>query len=396
MELYLPIVNTIVGILALYLLLVSDKKVWFWSGAFIGLLWFWWISMSFRHYGFPWAMPIGVIGIALVYAVIFWFFAWFAQKVETRTMLSALWIKALFLLLASYIHPFGFDWFKPELLFVESYLGVEKWQFALILLALCFSILKSRTLYLSIILLAYEPTQSIEASRDNSQVELVTTNISIDEKWNPDNLTQQIDLVMQRIDNALVDEKKLIVFPESVLPIFLNKELALLETLREKSERLAIVIGALNLDETIPRNSTFIFYRGEMIVANKVILVPFGENNPLPDWLGDLVNDIFYDGAVDYEASSVITDYKIDDTIYRNAICYEACSEALYRGEPKEMIVISNNGWFTPSIQATQQRLLLEYYSRKYGTKIYHSVNKSASYIIEKGRVKESSLAPTK
>jgi len=133
-----------------------------------------------------------------------------------------------------------------------------------------------------------------------------------------------------------------------------------------------------------------------MIVANKVILVPFGENNPLPDWLGDLVNDIFYDGAVDYEASSVITDYKIDDTIYRNAICYEACSEALYRGEPKEMIVLSNNGWFTPSIQATQQRLLLEYYSRKYGTKIYHSVNKSASYIIEKGRVKESSLAPTK
>jgi apolipoprotein N-acyltransferase len=125
-----------------------------------------------------------------------------------------------------------------------------------------------------------------------------------------------------------------------------------------------------------------------MKIANKVILVPFGENNPLPDWLGKIVNDIFYDGAVDYEASSQITDYAIDDKVYRNAICYEACSEALYKGNPKEMIVLSNNGWFTPSIQPTEQRLLLQYYSRKYGTTIYHSVNKSASYIVEGGRVK--------
>jgi apolipoprotein N-acyltransferase len=51
------------------------------------------------------------------------------------------------------------------------------------------------------------------------------------------------------------------------------------------------------------------------------------------------------------------------------------------------MIVLSNNGWFTPSIEPALQRLLLQYYARKYGTTIYHAVNMAPSYIIEKGRV---------
>ena len=54
---------------------------------------------------------------------------------------------------------------------------------------------------------------------------------------------------------------------------------------------------------------------------------------------------------------------------------------------PKQMIVLSNNGWFTPSIEPTLQRLLLQYYSKKYGTSIYHSVNMSPSYMIYKGQI---------
>ena len=123
------------------------------------------------------------------------------------------------------------------------------------------------------------------------------------------------------------------------------------------------------------------------MIADKVILVPFGESNPLPDWLSHWVNKIFYDGAIDYKASAAISDYTLDGETYRNAICYEACSEELYIGKPKQMIVLSNNGWFTPSIEPTQQRLLLQYYSRKYGTTIYHSINMSPSYVIQKGKV---------
>jgi len=123
-----------------------------------------------------------------------------------------------------------------------------------------------------------------------------------------------------------------------------------------------------------------------------VVLVPFGESNPLPDFLSDWVNKVFYDGAVDYKASKDVIDYKIDEKTYRNAICFEATSEKLYakntQGErPKNMIAISNNGWFTPSIEPTLQKLLLQYYSKKYGTTIYHAVNMSDSYMIMNGKV---------
>ncbi|MCF6254557.1 MAG: DUF5718 family protein [Thiomicrorhabdus sp.] len=56
---------------------------------------------------------------------------------------------------------------------------------------------------------------------------------------------------------------------------------------------------------------------------------------------------------------------------------------------PKQMIVLSNNGWFTPSIEPTLQKLLLIYYNKKYDTTIYHSVNMSPSFVIQKGKVLE-------
>ena len=123
-----------------------------------------------------------------------------------------------------------------------------------------------------------------------------------------------------------------------------------------------------------------------MKIIDKAVLVPFGERNPLPDWMSDIVNKIFYDGAVDYQASGKIGDYTLNGKKYRNAICYEACSEQLYKGKPERMIAMSNNGWFTPSMEPTEQRLLLQYYSRKYGTMILHSINMSPSYIIKNGQ----------
>jgi len=381
-----PIVITILGILAIYLLLDSNRSVWFVSGTFIGLFWFWWISMSFRLYGFPWAIPIGMLLTALVYGLIFWAVAYLSDLIERVSTIPAIWGRGVSLLTISYIDPFGFDWFKMELIFVESYLGVEKWQFAIVIISIILSIQKRRLIYLLAIVLAYQPTPKIGGDIDRD-IEIVTTHISIEEKFDPDMLPSFVNLIDHKIDIAIEDSRSIIVFPESILPIFLNKEPYLLNHFRDRSDSITIILGALRLDENIPRNSTYIFQKGKLKIADKVILVPFGESNPLPDWLGRIVNEIFYDGAVDYKASSDIIDYTIDGTKYRNAICYEACSPKLYQDDPKQMIVISNNGWFVPSIEPTQQRLLLQYYSRLYGTTIYHSINMSPSYIIKDGEL---------
>ncbi len=244
-----------------------------------------------------------------------------------------------------------------------------------------------------LILFAYQvhlPThlKADDKIRADDKIKLVTTYTSVQDKWDETLHPAQFENLFKQIDQAIKENKTLIILPESVFPIFLNRS-KLLDKLKEKAKQISIVTGGLYWDGKTPRNSTYVFTGDKISVANKVVLVPFGESNPLPDFLSEWVNKVFYDGAVDYVASPNVVDYKIDGKSYRNAICFEATSERLYEGEPKNMIVLSNNGWFTPSIEPTLQKLLLQYYSKKYGTTIYHSVNMSESYVVKNGEINQ-------
>jgi len=393
-----PILITIFSLTSLFLLLQSHKITWAWYGIFIGLFWFWWIALSLQHYGYDWGFPVGIVVISLLYGFIFYFIAWFSEKIETHFNINAVFLKALALLGFSYVHPFGFDWLKPELMFLESYLGIEKWQFGLILLSVSLSIWKKNLLFLLLVFAAYVPQHSTPIQMNNN-IQVVTTQTSVSEKWNKTLHPKQFQEIFKSIDQAIANKKELIILPESVFPIFLNQSRKLMDTLQEKAKDISIVTGGLYWDGKTPRNSTYIFSDNKITVANKVILVPFGESNPLPDFLSDWINKVFYDGAVDYVASADVTDYNINGVTFRNAICFEATSEKLYEKNkngkhPKNMIVLSNNGWFTPSTEPTLQKLLLQYYSKKYGTTIYHSVNMSSSYSIQNGKYLKSESYP--
>ena len=398
--------NSILGIVFLYLLLSSDKTIWSVTGFFIGIFWFWWIALSFSHYHMPWAIPIVILVIGFSYGILFWLIAFSAEKTSsilhprsscnpagTRTIINHqlsiinLISKASGLLVFSYIHPFGFDWFKPELVFVESYLGIEKWQFAVILAGIVLALWKRQYAYLLLILFAWQAPGTTEPKLPDN-IRIVTTHTSVEEKWDKALHREQFNALFSSIDNAIDENKSLVILPESVFPVYLKRSTSLLQALRERAKNISIVTGGLYWDGKTPRNSTYIFTNDKIQIANKVLLVPFGESNPLPDFLSDWVNKVFYDGAVDYKADANVTDYTINGTIYRNAICFEGTSEKLYEGDPEHMIVLSNNGWFTPSIEPTLQKLLLQYYSRKYGTTIYHAVNMSESYIVQNGRTR--------
>ena len=412
----LRIITTFAGLLFLTLLLGTDRTTWFWSGFFIGMLWFWWIGVSFYYYHLSWLIPIAVLGVALIYGFIFWIIAYLAEKipfyfssfvfhlssknkpdgVQLHTLrepklltshfsLLTLTLRSLALLSISYLHPLGFDWFKPELIFVHSYLGVAKWQFALILAAIVITIWRRQPLFLLISILAYSSVHVERYATDPSHTfKLITTHTTIADKWNPDKIPEHIDQALKNMDQAIQQGYSTIIFPESVFPFFLNRRPDTLGALMTRSQHIDIIIGALYFDGTTHRNSTYLFHRGRYIVANKVVLVPFGEANPLPEFASRWVNQIFFDGAIDYTASTQPTDWNIQGKSYRNAICYEATSETLYADHPRHMIVTSNNAWFVPSIEPTFQRLLLEYYVRKYGTTIYHATNMSPAYVLRR------------
>lgn len=369
-----PWLNTLLGLAALYGLTKAEQKTVALSGFFIGIFWFYWISFSFRYYGHVYIIPLVILVVGLIYGLIFWFLGFLKNPFARGA--------GLFLL--GFIHPVGFNWLKPELLFVESILGTAWWQFALILTAVAIlaNFAKKWRLVAIIPLVLALDISRPQSTLPEIKIHLAQTKIPQEIKWDKSHLDEIIAQNLLTIDKAALEGFDLVVLPESSFPLFLNHEPFLLGELKAKSHRIAIVTGALHLKGDLIYNSTYFFDNGEFQIADKVVLVPFGEYVPLPKFLGRIINDIFFDGAQDYEMAQNPTDFTIKGERFRNAICYEATTDTLYQGNPRYMIAISNNAWFAPSIEPTLQSLLLRYYARKYRTVIFHCTNHEKTGII--------------
>ncbi|HIC43957.1 MAG TPA: apolipoprotein N-acyltransferase, partial [Sulfurimonas sp.] len=181
---------------------------------------------------------------------------------------------------------------------------------------------------------------------------------------------------------AIEKGSQLVILPESVFPLFLNTHKNLIEKLKYKSHFISIITGSLLSEDGHNFNATYFFQDGQMQVAKKMILVPFGEYIPLPSFLARPINEAVFGGAVDYLSASKPTYFSIKGTQFKNAICYEATCHELFTDKPAFMIATSNNAWFMPSIQPSLQRLLMQFYATKNNTIILHSANAAGGGII--------------
>ncbi|MDY3133020.1 MAG: apolipoprotein N-acyltransferase [Campylobacter lanienae] len=371
---YIANLGLLSAIIGLYILLKSDRKIWFWSGFFIGLFWFYWISFSLIYYNFGYLIPIEILGICLIYGSIFLAVSW----------LESIYIKAIFLLFASYVAPFGFDWLNFELIFVDTLFKPTIYTLALVLISIIISIKFSRYLGLGAMVLSliisYKSTDNFESLPFN--ISLITTELNQNQIWDRNTKNDIIKSNLNIIDQAIKDGSRAVVLPESAFPLFLDRSQILLSELKQKSHQIAIITGALGASDNKLYNSTYIFDKGEIKRLDKLILVPFGEEIPLPNFIKNPINNIFFDSAVDYSKANGVSDYEIDGIKIRNAICYEATKDELFKDNPKFMIAISNNAWFSPSTQPNLQSKILKLKAFKHKTTIYHSINGSPSQMI--------------
>ena len=373
-ELEFYALNTMLALYAFYLFIVSSRKTLFFAGFFIGLLWFYWIGFSFRYYGLAWAVPLVAIAFAFIYAFIFWVVSWPSHPL----------LRAGMLFLLSLFEPFDFNWLQPELIFVHSYFGVEKWQYALLLLALALFVHfreKKGHLYLLLLLPALSFSSHVKQEIP-LDISLVQTDLNQEIKWEQPYQPMIIAKNLDAIDKAISEGKELVILPESAYPLFLNRHQDVMEVLRLRSYKIAIVTGSLYYENRQHFNATYLFQEGKMQIAKKMILVPFGEYIPLPDFLAKPINTAIFGGTSDYLSASEPTDFTIKAKTFRNAVCYEATCHELFEDRPKLMIATSNNAWFAPSIQPTLQRLLMQFYATKNNTVILHSANNAGGGII--------------
>ncbi|RUM65636.1 MAG: apolipoprotein N-acyltransferase [Sulfurimonas sp.] len=371
----LYMVNSLAALSVFYLLLHINRRTLFLSGFFIGLLWFYWIGFSFQYYNVTWMVPFVSLGFGLIYALFF----------GIISLSNNALVRALIIIALTFAEPFDFNWMQFELLFVNSYFGIFKWQFILIVTALAlFSTCKSPWRYGMLLLLFgalswHQPDKSLP----DITIKLVPMELPQELKWQPYMREQILAYNFHAIDDAIAQHYDMVVLSESAFPLFLNHEPRLIETLKEYSKKIVIVTGALEERHHHNYNVTYIFNDTDIIIAKKMILVPFGEYIPLPKFMRNYVNQTFFDGASDYLSADTPTDFTVKSITFRNAICYEATCEELYEDNPKYLIAMSNNAWFAPSIEPTLQKLLMQYYARKHNSIIFHAANMGGTGIIQ-------------
>lgn len=361
-----------------------ERKGYFWVGFFSGFLWFYWIGFSFIYYNMTFAVPFVWIGISLIYGLIF----------LAASYPSFMILRAILVLVFSYIHPFGFNWFNLEAtLILGPFEPNLRGIISIISAALIFNLLKGKIKIISILItliFGIQYTQK-EPNLIPFSTELTSTQISQDRRWEIQNRNKIINQSLNIIQNAIENKKSLVVLPESAIPTFINKDPNLIQILKNLSKNITIITGGLGIENEINYNSAYLFNNQTIKRADKFILVPFGEEIPLPEFAKSIINNLFFDGAKDFGKAKGVSDFIINDIKIRMAICYEATKKELFYGNPKIMIAISNNSWFKPnfkingyslSTESQLQSLLLKYFATKYGTTIYHSVNGSKSEII--------------
>lgn len=368
------LLNTLAGLAAIWGLLTQSRRSVLFAGFFIGLLWFYWVGFSFRYYGMSAMVPLVSLFFGCVYAFIF------GALALTRHP----WLRALLLFGITFVEPFDFNWMVPEALFVHSFLGVEKWQFALILISLAlFGSFKHPARFAALLLLPVtldlsEPEKPLPPF----SVYSVESTLPQEQKWVPANRPRIVAENFEAIEHAIDEGYQLVILNESAFPLFMNGDSVTYARLLEASQKITILTGALLYENEQNYNVTYLFDKGSVHIAKKMVLVPFGEYIPLPDFMRRIVNETFFNGASDYVSATKPTDFEIRGTTFRNAICYEATCEELYDGDPRYMIAISNNAWFHPSIEPTLQRLLMQFYAKKHNTLIIHVANMGGTGII--------------
>jgi len=375
-SLHVKVLTTVLAIIGFYELITCNKKTLPWIGFFIGIFWFYWIAFSFRYYDLTYAIPLVIMGFGLIYGLFFWLVGLIGKTPEIRAFLMFGFV---------FFSPFGFNWFKPELVLINTYFSTDIYHYAVFLSILTLMArLKKWWKLIGVVFLVGLTffNKPLHVTLPNLDIAIPITNLSQDKKWKKEYREEIIENNFYLIKEAIKAKKDLIILHESAYPLYLNLEEEALNRLKQLSKYIVIVTGGLHVKENLVYNSSYFFKDGEYKVTDKVVLVPFGEKIPLPRWAVTLINDIFFNGADDYKNAQNVSDFEIKNYNFRNAICYEATTDRLYENNPKYMIALSNNSWFTPSIEPTLQNLLLKLYAKKYNTVIYHSANSGISGII--------------
>lgn len=378
-NIFLETLSPFLAIWGLILLLrTKSAKGYFWTGFLTGLFWFWWVGLSAIYFDLNYLVPVIALIMGLVYGVLF--------RICFLFKFDFLRLCAIFAL--SFIHPLGFDWLEWGIytaygFFDSSLRGI------ICLFLIAYFIYEgyiSRYYKIAIVLILFFTGFHYEEKTATTlpfSYKLINTNISQDQKFLQEKLILNSNALLSEISRAILEKKELVILPETAFAFNLRGT-KYEDFLKELSHKIIIITGAFYTKDGQTYNSTYVFRRGKSYIFNKHFLVPFGEEIP---FFKELVKKYFLPNMEEFTRGPVQSQYKLNNSLITNAICYEATKEQNYKNS-KIIIALSNNAWFKHSSEYKLQKLLMQFYASKYGVSIYHATNgKENAVILPKKRL---------
>ncbi|SUX16396.1 Apolipoprotein N-acyltransferase / Copper homeostasis protein CutE [Campylobacter upsaliensis] len=378
-NIFLETLSPFLAIWGLILLLrTKSAKGYFWTGFLTGLFWFWWVGLSAIYFDLNYLVPVIALIMGLVYGVLF--------RICFLFKFDFLRLCAIFAL--SFIHPLGFDWLEWGIytaygFFDSSLRGI------ICLFLIAYFIYEgyiSRYYKIAIVLILFFTGFHYEekiATTLPFSYKLINTNISQDQKFLQEKLILNSNTLLNEISRAILEKKELVILPETAFAFNLRGT-KYEDFLKELSHKIIIITGAFYTKDGQTYNSTYVFRQGKSYIFNKHFLVPFGEEIP---FFKELVKKYFLPNMEEFTRGPVQSQYKLNNSLITNAICYEATKEQNYKNS-KIIIALSNNAWFKHSSEYKLQKLLMQFYANKYGVSVYHATNgKENAVILPKKRL---------
>lgn len=223
-------------------------------------------------------------------------------------------------------------------------------------------------------------------------VSLIQANIPQEDKWLPEfrneHIQKHIDLMEPRITSS-----HLIIWPETaIFDTFQQSMEDVVKPLQEvfKAAETDLLMGGFHHDKATESMYNAIMSVRDLEVYGKRHLVPFSEYTPFLEylrWMEDFIM-LPYSNVAPWKGK---VNLQVAGQPMRMSVCYEdAYGEEMIDGLPEAtmLVNVSNDGWFTGSIQPAQHAQLARFRALETGRYLLRATNNGVSAIInEKGKI---------
>jgi len=220
----------------------------------------------------------------------------------------------------------------------------------------------------------------VETKGDATPVALVHGQVSQKIKWNSEAL-MPILRAYEQASEPLMAHSKLIIWPETAIPTFLDSVMPALDEFKQKTEQTGVklITGvALREDSLLGRQyfNSIVALDGSLRY-DKQHLVPFSEYYPGFAILSDLARLINMPMS-QFSAGDLPKVQTLLGQQVGLAVCYEAdfgLEMAMITANTDWWLVVSDDGWFHPSAMAAQHWQMTRLRARELGREIVRVTN---------------------